>query len=202
MNSFLKFGILSFLISSSGFVTSKASVVDDNFLDKIIISNNVDNDDSIDSINEPDKASSNNVEVIIQLFDEHPNDLNLFLEDDYENLLSLNTAFYKSENDKTFNLFNLKDYSNYYKCENIPFLVYNYDNVEDFYKSDFNKLSKYSEHIKNVFIETPDYHDCANRNSSTFSTSYKFGDALADIGIPTTKSFDGSGIKIGSIELR
>ena len=68
------------------------------------------------------------------------------------------------------------------------------------YEHDFDVLKdKDTFFLEKVYIEDQIYQDMANRNTVS-SGAYDFQDALEDIGISGVKEFDGSGIKIGSIE--
>lgn len=170
------------------------------FFSKIV--SNLNNKENSSLFGELTNASDGlkNVDVIVEVNTEVI-DKNIFSNEEKNNqITTINETDIKHNNERIFNLFNLCDFSSYYLPENLPFLTFKYECVDDFYKSDFYKLEKYDSYIKNVFVEKQECGDCSNRNASSYKHPYDYKDALSDVGIPCKKSFDGTGINIGSIE--
>ncbi len=95
----------------------------------------------------------------------------------------------------------LKNYSSKFVSSYGPFIIYEYEDLDSFMDEDYsNLLLSDNEELETVVIENkPVYVNTASRNTTTGSV-YRFSNALEDIGIPTSKTYTGSGVKIGSIE--
>lgn len=200
MNNLLKLIFVAFLLLQYKNIFYNQDSLNDTFFQKIIYSDSRLKDNSRELIDRQYGDFENEgVDVVIELF--HNNNDNVLINDDnYSEIMTSNMIYIRNENERMFSIFNLCDYSSYYKCENIPFLLYKYNKVDDFYKNDLNKLSNFNKYIKNVFVENRESFDFANRNSSSYYHTYPFANALEDVGISATKTYDGTGVNIGSIE--
>lgn len=108
--------------------------------------------------------------------------------------------YYTNYNNAIIDDLDLIDCEEVYSSQYGPFIVYKYDTIDELYEHDFDVLKdKDTFFLEKVYIEDQIYQDMANRNTVS-SGAYDFQDALEDIGISGVKEFDGSGIKIGSIE--
>ena len=157
---FLLCGLASLTIGLKSTAIEKSSIKDgsyvngrfysESFLNKVI--NNLDNEESASNKNLGDTlGKEKNIDVVVELYDTSGDDL-LINEDNYHEIMTIKKNYIKKENDRIFNLLNLNGYASYYKCENIPFLNFKYNQLDDFYKFDLYKLSKFESNIKNVFI--------------------------------------------------
>lgn len=108
--------------------------------------------------------------------------------------------YYSNYNNTIMDALDLIDFQDVYLSQYGPFIVYTYDTLDDFYAHDYDMLkSRDSATLEKVYIEDHAYQDMANRNTNS-AGAYDFQNALKDIGIGGAKEFDGSGIRIGSIE--
>ena len=190
---FLLCGLASLTIGLKSTAIEKSSIKDgsyingrfysDSFVHKII--NNLDNgENSLDLDNLQNVSNrKKNVNVVVELYDNDNSKECLINEDNYDDIMSSKKLCIKNENERVFNLLNFQDYSSYYKCENLPFLVFEYDEINDFYETDLSKLSNYECYIKNVFLEKENCYDCASRNEGPYEVEYPYEQALIDVGI-------------------
>ena len=122
---------------------------------------------------------------------------------DYSQYIKETNRIYKNKGEEIYKNLNFIDYSNMYISSCSPFIVYKYENKELFEKHDLMIL-EYQTDIKfeNIYLEEyiPEVTIIDTDSNSKTTSNYLYSDALVDVGIPTCKTYQGSGIKIGSIE--
>lgn len=181
------------------FNSSKNDVIEPSFENKIVYSLNNYFDNSVD-VAQPSELSDDvllTLQYSTEFTCDHKNINNDFELQQHRMELS---NYYNDYNNQILGHLNLTDFKEVYASQYGPFITYRYDTLAELYTRDFAVLeSKDTVSLETIFIEDDTTQDLATRN--TFSSpSYDFQSALADIGIDGVKEFDGSGIKIGSIE--
>lgn len=121
-------------------------------------------------------------------------------EGEYKSHKRIMQAHFVEENARRMEGIALDQAKNVYASRYAPFIVFDYDRLSDFSEKDYENLKKSdSDDLSSVYIQSAKIEPSAERNSDA-GPDYPFADALADIGIPTNKPYDGSGVKIGCIE--
>ena len=114
-------------------------------------------------------------------------------------------AHYTEINQALLEYFDLENYDSVTCSEYGPFIEYRYDNEEDFYNHDKDILEeKITDDLNVVYVcKSIIYEDFATDDANiaaSMGAQYLFSQALADVGIPETNTYDGTGIKIGFLE--
>lgn len=121
-------------------------------------------------------------------------------EEEYKSHKRIMQAHFVEENARRMESIALDQAKNVYASRYAPFIVFDYDRLSDFSEKDYENLKKSdSDDLSSVYIQSAKIEPSAERNSDA-GPDYPFADALADIGIPTNKPYDGSGVKIGCID--
>lgn len=178
---------------------SKPNVASDyDFEDKIVFNVNNSADTSIDSNSQSNESK---LQVIFQYDNDFAcNHLTIESENELMEHRQELAEHYQATNLLRLTSIKLDNYDDVYASSYSPFIVFEYDSLDEFIDSDYNKLALSDSHnLSTIYVETIDNTDMASRNTSS-SENYPFEDALADIGIPENKEYDGTGVKIGSIE--
>lgn len=184
---------------AASFNISSNDKIEQTFENKIVYSLNNYYDNSVDAVD----SSKLNDDVYLTLqyateFDcQHENITNDF--ELQQHRMELND-YYNQYNNQILDSLNLIDFKKVYASQYGPYITYTYDSLSELYARDFALLrSSDNASLEKVFIEDDMKQDLATRNT-TSGLDYDFETALADIGISGVKEYDGSGIKIGSIE--
>lgn len=185
---------------AASFNISSNDKIEQTFENKIVYSLNNYYDNSVDAVD----SSKLNDDVYLTLqyateFDcQHENITNDF--ELQQHRMELND-YYNQYNNQILDSLNLIDFKKVYASQYGPYITYTYDSLSELYARDFALLrSSDNASLEKVFIEDDMKQDLATRNT-TSGLDYDFETALADIGISGVKEYDGSGIKIGSIEV-
>lgn len=115
-------------------------------------------------------------------------------------------AHYTEINQNLLEYFDLENYDSVTCSEYGPFIEYRYDNEDDFYNLDKNILDeKITDDLnivyvcKNIIYEDSTTDD-ADIGDISSQDEYLLSQAFAEVGIPETNEYDGTGIKIGFLE--
>lgn len=107
---------------------------------------------------------------------------------------------YKPLNEKIIDELSLSDYSSVNISEYGPFIEFQYDSYGEFIDNDYDALkTKDSLLLDYIYIRSNVLSDNATIGVSN-GPVYPFTQALSDVGIPSSKPYNGSGIKIGVLE--
>ena len=115
-------------------------------------------------------------------------------------------AHYTEINQALLEYFDLENYDSVTCSEYGPFIEYRYDNEDDFYGHDKDILDeKITDDLNVVYVcKNIIYEDSTTDSADigAISTEYEYllPQAFADVGIPETNEYDGTGIKIGFLE--
>lgn len=121
----------------------------------------------------------------------------------YQQYIKETNEIYKKRGNEIYHNLNLRDYSDIYISSCSPFLVYKYDSKEMFESHDIMTLECQTDiKFDNIYLEEyiPNTTIIDDDSNSKKTNNYSFSDALIDVGIPNNKTYQGNGIRIGSIE--
>ena len=166
--------------------------------DKIILNVDAPSTQLLDS-GEANETGS--IEVVFEYVDDFPSDHDEIdsLEERTEHRIAAGEHFQR-ENEERAKAIALRNYTDVYVSKYSPFIVFEYPSLSEFLTEDYAKLSlSDSDDLCAIFVDEDSGCDLADRNDSSVSI-YPFTQAKEDIGLPDHPEYDGTGIKIGSIE--
>lgn len=114
-------------------------------------------------------------------------------------------AHYTEINQALLEYFDLENYDSVTCSKYGPFIEYRYDNEDDFYNLDKNILDeKITDDLNVVYVCKNIIYEDSTTDDATIASNtgarYLFSQAKADVGIPETNVYDGSGVNIGILE--